>query len=94
MSEISNKWLSESLSPDIITLTALKDHFYSGRTVYQSVEILELGSLGRCLVLDGKTQSAEIDEHIYHEALVHPALLSHPDPKQVFIAGGGEGATL
>jgi len=25
--------------------------------------------------------------------LVHPALLSHPSPRRVFIAGGGEGAT-
>ena len=30
---------------------------------------------------------------MYHEMLVHPALLSHPAPRRVFIAGGGEGAT-
>jgi spermidine synthase len=47
-----------------------------------------------CLVLDGKIQSSECDEFIYHEALVHPAMLSHPNPETVFIAGGGEGATL
>jgi spermidine synthase len=35
-----------------------------------------------------------VDEFIYHEALVHPAMLSHPAPKSVYIAGGGEGATL
>lgn len=34
------------------------------------------------------------DEAIYHECLVHPALLAHPNPKRVFIGGGGEGATL
>ena len=45
-------------------------------------------------MLDGKTQSTERDEHIYHETLVHPAMLCHPDPKQVFIGGGGEGGTL
>ena len=49
---------------------------------------------GRSLVLDGKTPSTERDEHIYHETLVHPAMLCHPDPKQVFIGGGGEGGTL
>jgi spermidine synthase len=58
------------------------------------MEIMETGSYGRCLVLDGKMQSSEADEFIYHEALVHPALLTHPDPKRVFIVGGGEGATL
>ena len=30
---------------------------------------------------------------MYHELLVHLALLLHPNPKKVFIAGGGEGAT-
>ena len=30
---------------------------------------------------------------MYHELLVHLALLLHPNPKTVFIAGGGEGAT-
>ena len=55
---------------------------------------MELHDCGRCLVMDGKVQSAERDEFIYHEALVHPALIAHPRPRSVFIAGGGEGATL
>ena len=67
---------------------------YSGHTAYQKVEVLESNLFGRSLVLDGKTQSTEKDEHIYHEALVHPAMLLHPEPRSVFIGGGGEGATL
>jgi spermidine synthase len=68
--------------------------FYSGQTAYQKVEVLDSELFGRSLVLDGKTQSTERDEHIYHETLVHPAMLCHPGPKQVFIGGGGEGGTL
>ena len=49
--------------------------------------------LAQVLLLDGKSQSAEADEFVYHELLVHLALLLHPNPKTVFIAGGGEGAT-
>lgn len=45
------------------------------------------------LLLDGKLQSAEADERVYHESLVLPAMLHHPKPKRVFICGGGEGAT-
>ena len=45
------------------------------------------------LLLDGKAQSAEADEFVYHELLVHMAMLLHPNPRTVFIAGGGEGAT-
>ena len=47
----------------------------------------------KVLLLDGKAQSAEADEHVYHEMLVHPALIAHGNPRNVFIAGGGEGAT-
>ena len=68
--------------------------YYSGQTAYQMVEVLDSELFGRSLVLDGKTQSTERDEHIYHETLVHPAMLCHPGPKQVFIGGGGEGGTL
>lgn len=40
------------------------------------------------LLLDGKMQSTDADELFYHELLVHPALLHHPNPKTVFIMGG------
>ncbi len=67
---------------------------YAKQTRYQRLEIIDTLSYGRCLVLDSKMQSSEADEFIYHEALVHPALLAHPNPERVFIVGGGEGATL
>jgi len=61
---------------------------------YQDVRLVESETFGRVLLLDGKLQSTQMDEFIYHEALVHPAMLSHPNPRSVYIAGGGEGATL
>lgn len=61
---------------------------------FQVIEVVDTISFGRCLFLDSKIQSAEIDEFIYHEILVHPAMITHPCPRRVFIAGGGEGATL
>jgi len=89
-----HRCFSDHLSPDITVLHSIKDRIYSGRTRFQSVEVINTGSFGVCLVLDGKIQSSEADEFVYHEALVHPAMLTHPRPEQVFIAGGGEGATL
>jgi spermidine synthase len=71
----------------------LRRVIYSGRTQYQEVALLETEPFGRTLVLDGKTQSAEADEFVYHEGLVQPAMVAHTSPKRVFIAGGGEGAT-
>ncbi len=91
---MAGKWFHDSISRHMVQSHLIKATLYSGRTRFQSVDIMETGGFGRCLVLDGKIQSSEKDEFIYHEALVHPAMVSHPDPKRVFIAGGGEGATL
>lgn len=66
----------------------------SGRTEFQTFEIFENRLWGCMLILDGRLQSAEADEFIYHEALVQPAMLAHPDPQRVLVMGGGEGATL
>ena len=82
------------VTTDLMVLYRIKDVIYTGKTLYQKVDILDTDTFGRCLVLDGKTQSTEADEYVYHEALVHPALLLHPKPESVFIGGGGEGATL
>src|SRR5215210_994801 len=64
------------------------------QTAFQDVEIAETRAYGLALFLDGMPQSAVADEFVYHEALVHPALVAHPEPRRVLIAGGGEGATL
>jgi spermidine synthase len=66
----------------------------AGRTQFQDYFIFQTGAFGKVLVLDKDVQSTEHDEFIYHETLVHPAMLMHPNPKRVFIVGGGEGATL
>jgi spermidine synthase len=89
-----HRCFSDYISPDLTMLHSIKERIYSGRSKFQSVDIINTGSFGICLVLDGKIQSSEVDEFIYHEALVHPAMLTHPRPEKVFIAGGGEGATL
>jgi len=64
------------------------------KTKYQEVVIADLEDFGKSLVLDGYIQSSLVDEYIYHESLVHPAMVVHPNPRNVLIIGGGEGATL
>lgn len=54
----------------------------------------ELFRPDRVLYLDSILQSRRFGEAAYHEALVHPAMFAHPNPKRVAIIGGGEGATL
>ncbi|MDC4224651.1 MAG: hypothetical protein MPW17_15965 [Candidatus Manganitrophus sp.] len=87
----SYKWFLDYLSPFEGHMHGIDTIVFSKQTQFQQVEILDTKSYGRCLVLDGKMQSSEVDEFIYHEALVHPAMLTHPEPKKVFIVGGGKG---
>jgi spermidine synthase len=72
----------------------IKRHIVSVKTRFQQVEFIDTYELGRLVILDNKIQSTEADEFIYHETLVHPAMVTHPAPKIVLILGGGEGATL
>ncbi len=89
----STTWHLEYISPELVQAAGLRGVVYDGRTRYQQVALLDTGPFGRALVLDGRTQSTEADEFVYHEGLVQPALVSHANPQRVFIAGGGEGAT-
>ena len=91
----SYKWFFE-------TTTAVEGHMHAivrtiveARTKFQHVEIMETASYGKALVLDGRIQSSQADEFIYHEALVQPGLLLlDAPPATALVIGGGEGATV
>jgi spermidine synthase len=63
-------------------------------TPYQRLRIFDNEAVGKVFLLDDVVMLTERDEYIYHEMLVHPALLAHPDPKRILIVGGGDGGTL
>jgi len=87
-------WFNEPPIDYDIYRFAVKSFLYDGQTEFQRVVILDTFEYGRMLVLDGFAQSSEKDEYIFHEALVHPTMVTHGDPRDVLIIGGGEGATL
>jgi len=91
----SYKWFFETTTPVEGHMHAIVRTVVAARTKYQQVEILETASYGKTLVLDGRIQSSQADEFIYHEALVHPGLLAvDRPPRSALVIGGGEGATL
>ncbi|MDP9333855.1 MAG: polyamine aminopropyltransferase [Actinomycetota bacterium] len=60
------------------------------RTEFQEVVLFESPRLGRVLALDGIVQMTDLDTYVYHEMLAHPALFSHPNPRDVAVVGGGD----
>lgn len=91
---MKRKWFTEWFTPYESHSHQLKKIIVRKKTKFQNALITDSYSFGCCLILDGEMQSAKLDEFIYHESLVHPALITHPNPKTVVILGGGEGATL
>lgn len=67
---------------------------YSSTTEFQKIQIVELGSLGKSLVLDDILQLSELDDAKYHETMVHPVLYSIDKPSRVLVIGGGDGCLV
>ena len=83
--------------------THAEDKFYADKVVYATTSPYQRivvthnpgkGRNGHRLFLNGNLQFAERDEYRYHEALVHPAMLDHGNPRRVAVLGGGDGMAV
>lgn len=87
-------FVTETFTDDYVRKFRANKYFFEGRTKFQYVQCFFNSFFGKVLFLDGKIQSAELDEAVYHESLVHPAMITHQNPQKILVLGGGEGATL
>jgi spermidine synthase len=62
-------------------------------TEYCDIIRLRTQLYGDMIFMDNCIQSASVDEHIYHETLVHPLAEYVENIDRVLILGGGEGCT-
>lgn len=85
--------LEEVLEPGLKVVYKVDKILGSATSKWQEVMLADIEPFGRSLIIDGLMQSSRCDEFVYHECLVHPSLLMHPNPKTVYIGGGGEGST-
>lgn len=86
--------LLESLNPNSVYGFRFARRLLDHRTEYQHLELLESEELGLTLRLDGNLMTSEAEEFFYHEALIHPAAIAHPQPQRALIVGGGDGGAL
>ena len=91
---ISGNQYVEPISGSMNRTLKVKDIVLEKHSPYQLIEVVETEDYGRVLFLDSRFQTSEKDEFFYHEALVHPAMMTHPDPRNVLIIGGGDGGAL
>lgn len=94
MTTDKNLFYTEVFTQDYMRKFRIEKILFEGRTKFQYVQCFSNDLFGKVLFLDKKIQSAQIDEYVYHESLVHPAMMTHPKPQRILVLGGGEGATL
>ena len=88
------EWIEETLHDDFRFKMKVDKVLFEGRSENQHVAVVENGTFGRTLYLDGVLQTSERDEFIYHEMLTHLPILAHGQAKSVLIIGGGDGGML
>jgi len=83
------------------TLTSLaEDNLFTDNIIYAKSSsyqriVVTKGKTGYALFLNGNLQFNSFDEYRYHEALVHPAMISAaPNPKRILVLGGGDGLAV
>ncbi len=96
MSEINpqSETIREPLGQGVTVCFEAEELLVDVQTSFQRLTIAQTRSFGRALFLDSSMQSAEADECLWHEPLIHAAALIHDDPKRVLVGGAGEGASM
>ncbi|MDD1610974.1 MAG: polyamine aminopropyltransferase [Methylococcaceae bacterium] len=90
-----SEWFTEQV-PSAGTAFSLKikQKLHEEQSDFQFLEIYETETFGNLMVIDGCTMVSTRDNFFYHEMISHPALYTHPNPKRVWIIGGGDCGTL
>ena len=86
-------WQSTKLTTMIENKLYKNSIIYSKQTKYQKIVVT--GNNGRVqFYINGAIQFDSIDEHRYHESLVHPTMMSAKAHENILIIGGGDGMAL
>lgn len=87
-------WYTEKQTGNYGITAKITETLVKETTDFQELVIVDTVEFGRMLVLDGMVMTTIKDEFVYHEMVVHPALVTHPNPKQVLVVGGGDGGVI
>ena len=81
----------EQLSPDFGFYLRTTELLAERRSPMQHIEIVQTPLFGRAMRIDGCFMTSEQDEFFYHEPMVHLPAITHGQPQQALIIGGGDG---
>lgn len=89
----SNLWIEERFQDFYGMKFKVEKTLFSGKSEFQTVDVVETRGHGRMLLNDGLVMVTEKDEFVYHDMITHVPMFVHPNPVNVLIIGGGDGGT-
>ncbi len=89
----SELWIEEKLEDFLGLRIRVDKTLFSGKSEFQTVDVVETRAHGKMLLNDGLIMVTERDEFSYHDMITHVPLFVHPNPKNVLVIGGGDGGT-
>ncbi len=87
-------WYTEEHTSDVRFSIKVDKHLYTNKSEFQQVDVFESKEFGRFFTLDGLMMVTEKDEFIYHDMIVHVAMATNPNIKNVLVIGAGDGGTI
>ena len=89
----SNLYVEEKMEDKYALKFKVNKVLFSGKSPFQTVDVVETELLGKMLLNDGLIMVTEKDEFVYHDMIAHVPMFTHPNPKKVLVIGGGDGGT-
>lgn len=90
-----SQWFTEQVSSTGTAFSLkINQKIHEEHSAFQHLAIYDTQTFGKLMVIDDCTMVSTRDNFFYHEMMSHPALFSHPNPKRVWIIGGGDCGTL
>lgn len=94
----TNEWFLETSFPGVrrckMDAFHIDRNIFQGKSKFQNIHVFESAGFGKMLALDGIIQLSQSDEFIYHEVIAHVPLMTHPNPENFLVVGGGDGGVM
>lgn len=89
-----NVWFTDKDANQALSLRYTGDVLFNEKTPFQQVRVFNTPAYGKMLAINNMIMCTQRDEFHYHEMIVHPAMQTLQNAKNVLVIGGGDGGTI
>lgn len=90
-----SRWVTDQFDNDgMATSFSIIQKCEEIHSPYQTIAIYETTHFGYLMTIDNIVMLTSKDNFLYHEMMTHPILMTHQNPQDIVIIGGGDCGTL